>query len=74
MVALTLQIILTIVSFLASCLAIVAVREVMHNSDQLKEDMGTFKETRTRYIQEINEIRKEHYELSNKVNTLLKKV
>ena len=73
MVALTAQIILAVVSFLASCLAIVAAREVVEKSAHLKEDMEKMEERRISYCREINEMRKVHYALCNQVDALLKK-
>lgn len=73
MIALTAQIILTIISFLASCLAIVAAREVVEKSANLKDDMEKMEEKRISYCREINQMRKEHYALCNQVDALLKK-
>lgn len=73
MITLTAQIILAIISFLASCLAIVAAREVVEKSAHIKEDMEKMEERRISYCQEINEMRKEHYALCNRVDALLKK-
>lgn len=73
MVALSVQIILAIVSFLASWLAIIAAKDVIEKSAHLKEDMGKMEERRISYCREINQMRKEHYALSNQVDALLKK-